>query len=49
MPVPQFNRLQFLDKPVLTALSIERVYQRWDELAKERDGFLGNVLEEMLS
>lgn len=49
MPVPQFNQLEFLDQPVLTAPSIEKVHQRWDELAKERDGFLDNVLEEMLS
>jgi hypothetical protein len=48
MPVPQFPQFKQLDRPVIAVKQLPELGMLWETLAKECDGFLANVIEEMM-
>jgi len=48
VPLPPLGLFSKLDFPYATKEAVETMYQRWDELTKERDGWQSGLLDDLV-
>ena len=49
MPVAQYDELEQLDRPAITAKQASDLTKRWNVMENERNEFAAGVLEEILA